>query len=146
MEATLILRSANKVNTSDTHGNFFVKVPAHMLVDGPFEVQLVSACIILSGTDAPVSVHCNFGSPALLYDSANSGSSDCVAVLKTVTETVPGAPVIRCSSAGMPDLIRVQIRNVQTMAVRTDVDHATLVLSVKQADSAMKSVKNSRMF
>jgi hypothetical protein len=94
-------------------------------------LQLVSATIVLSGSDAPVSVHCSLGSGAGVVDTRTGGASDCIAVLNSTLDSV-SAPVIHCPGAGGWNEIRITLRNVETYAARTDVSHATLVLSLEE--------------
>lgn len=126
---TVILRSTDRLLSTATHADFAVRLPPHAMPPGPFTLQLVSACIILSSSDAPVSVHCSLGSGAGVVDTRTGGSSDCIAVLNSTLDSSFNAPAVDCPGAGGWNEIRVTLRNVQTYAVRTDVTHCTIVLS-----------------
>lgn len=132
--STIILRSPDRVLSTDSHSDFTVRLPSHAQPSGPFTLRLVSACILLSGADAPISVHCSLGSsaPSGVVDTRTGGSSCCIGVLMSTLDGAPGTPVIKYPGVGSWNQIRVTLRNVQTYAVRTDVTHCTLVLSLDE--------------
>lgn len=129
---TLILRSTDRTISTDSHADFAVRMPPHGQPQGPFMLRLVSACIMLSGSDAPVSVHCSLGSGPGVVDSRTRGSSDCIGVLNSTLDSSLSAPLITCPGPGSWNEVRVTLRNIQTYAVRTDVDHATLVIQLNK--------------
>lgn len=129
---TLILRSTDRTLSSDSHADYVVKLPSHSQPQGQFVMRLVSTCIMLSGTDAPVSVHCSLGSGAGVVDTRTGGSSDCIAVLNSTLDSSLSAPLITCPAAGTWNEVRVTLRDIQTYAVRTDVTHATLVIQLNK--------------
>lgn len=128
---TLVLRSANKTSDSASSSDFSLRLPAHLIPNWPFYVQLVGFQVNWTSGAGPVSVHCSYvDGGSTMWDSQTGGKSDCLAVMQDTSQSfVPGAKIL-CPSPGAFDRISVVLRDPSTYAAVSNVSHCTLILQV----------------
>lgn len=122
----LILRSTDKVSSSQTSANFSVQLPALNLPDKGFTIQLVNAILQLD-TAVPVLIECDLGSKAM-FDSHAHGPSTVVGAFNSSAGDNMRGPKVFCHGIGASSEVTVRLRDPESLAILSSPPDVTVLI------------------